>query len=69
MRARAPDGHYAWTVFKPSTEALQALGSGVRANRLSLPVGACVAIEQARAGFEHVSAGKPGRAVLTFGRS
>ena len=68
LRARAPNGHYAWTVFKPSPEALQALGSGVREGRLSLPVGTCVPIERALAGFEHVSAGKPGRAVLTFGR-
>ncbi|RZT97796.1 alcohol dehydrogenase catalytic domain-containing protein [Rivibacter subsaxonicus] len=64
VASRAPQARYAWTIFKPDREALEALAEGVRARRLSLLVGVAVPFDNAIAAFDHVSAGKPGRAVL-----
>ena len=64
LHARAPEARYAWTIFKPDREALDALAEGVRARRLALPVGLAVPLADAEAAFRHVSAGLPGRAVL-----
>ena len=64
VASRAPKARYAWTVFKPDQEALEALAYGVRARRLALPVGVAVPFDNAIAAFDHVSAGIPGRAVL-----
>lgn len=65
VRRRAPGARYAWTVFKPDGEALDALAAGVQQRRLSLPRGLCVGFERADLAFAHVAAGRPGRAVLT----
>ncbi len=62
--SRAPGARYAWTIFKPDLEALETLAEGVRARKLELPVGLAVPFENAIAAFDHVSAGRPGRAVL-----
>jgi NADPH:quinone reductase-like Zn-dependent oxidoreductase len=62
--SRAPKASYAWTIFKPDREALDALARGVRARRFTLPVGTAKSFEDAVAAFDHVSGGKPGRAVL-----
>lgn len=64
VQQRSGTARYAWTVFKPVPEALDALASGVRAGRFSLPLGLAVGFEQAGPAFAHVSAGKPGRVVL-----
>lgn len=64
VAARAPKARYAWTIFKPDPEALAALAEGVRARRLVLPIGISVPLTNASAAFDHVSAGRPGRAVL-----
>jgi NADPH:quinone reductase-like Zn-dependent oxidoreductase len=64
VRARAPSARYAWTVFRPDAGALTALDAGLRAGRFALPVGIEAPFEQASAAFEHVAAGRPGRAVL-----
>ena len=64
VAARAPGARYAWTVFKPDRDALDALADFVRIQRLSLPVGLAVPLDAAASAFEHVTAGKPGRAVL-----
>jgi NADPH:quinone reductase-like Zn-dependent oxidoreductase len=64
VAGRASRARYAWTIFEPDREALNALASGVNAGRLSLPVGIAVPFAKAAAAFEHVSAGRPGRAVL-----
>jgi NADPH:quinone reductase-like Zn-dependent oxidoreductase len=61
---RAPRARYAWTVFKPDREALDALAENVRERGLSLPVGLAVPFEQAAAALEHVASGRAGRAVL-----
>ena len=61
---RAPRARYAWTVFKPEREALDALVESVREQGLSLPVGLAVPFEDAAAAFEHVALGNAGRAVL-----
>jgi NADPH:quinone reductase-like Zn-dependent oxidoreductase len=64
IAARAPKASYAWTIYKPDPEAIAALGEGVRARRLVLPIGIAVPLANAIAAFDHVSAGRPGRAVL-----
>lgn len=64
LRARAPRARYAWIVFKPDGEALRALAEGVQARRLALPLGMSRPLADAGIAFEHVAAGKPGRAVL-----
>ncbi|WP_332742207.1 alcohol dehydrogenase catalytic domain-containing protein [Hydrogenophaga sp.] len=62
--SRAPKARYGWTIFKPDREALEALAQRVNGGRLALPIGAIKPLTQARAAFDHVSAGLPGRAVL-----
>lgn len=64
VHQRSPSAHYGWTIFKPDAGALAALAAGVRERRFSLPVGLCVAFDEAGLAFAHVAAGKPGRAVL-----
>ena len=64
VASRAPKASYAWTIFKPDRDALEALAEGVRGRRLALPIGIAVPFSNAIAAFEHVSAGQPGRAVL-----
>ena len=64
IASRAPSARYAWTVFKPDPEALEVLAEGVRAQRFALPIGVAVHLADAIAAFDHVSAGRPGRAVL-----
>lgn len=64
VASRAPKAHYDWTIFKPDPEALAALAEGVRARRLALPIGVTATFANASTAFDHVSAGRPGRAVL-----
>ena len=64
VSSRAPSANYAWTIFKPDPEALDALAEGLRARRLTLPIGTAVPLDDAIAAFDHVSRGQPGRAVL-----
>jgi NADPH:quinone reductase-like Zn-dependent oxidoreductase len=61
---RAPQARYAWTLFRPDREALDALQVGVRDRGLSLPWGICSPFTHASAAFSHVAAGGQGRAVL-----
>jgi len=61
---QAPAARYAWTVFRPSAAALNALGSLVQAKQISLPIGIAVPFEKAQAAFEHVRSEIPGRAIL-----
>jgi NADPH:quinone reductase-like Zn-dependent oxidoreductase len=60
---RSTSARYAWTVYRPNAAALDVLAVRVAAG-LALPVGWSGPMEQAAAGFAHVSAGRPGRAVL-----
>lgn len=64
VASRAPKARYAWTIFKPDRDALEALAEGVRARRLALPVGLAVPLDKADIAYDHVSAGRSGRAVL-----
>lgn len=64
IASRSPKARYAWTIFKPDLEALTLLGESVRARKLSLPVALSVSLDAAGTAFDHVSAGRPGRAVL-----
>jgi NADPH:quinone reductase-like Zn-dependent oxidoreductase len=61
IASRAPKASYAWTIFKPDRDALEALA---QAKRFALPIGIAVPFDNAIAAFDHVSAGQPGRAVL-----
>jgi len=61
---RVPHARYAWTVFKPDRDALDALAEGVRERGVSLPVGLAVPFGNATTAFAHVASGKAGRAVL-----
>ncbi|MHB0962036.1 MAG: alcohol dehydrogenase catalytic domain-containing protein [Gemmatimonadaceae bacterium] len=61
---RAPNASYAWTLFTPDREALEALAEGVRARRFGLPIGIASPLDSAIAAFDHVATGQPGRAVL-----
>ena len=68
VKARSESARYAWTVFRPSGAALDALAEGVSEEWLQLPVGIAATLDDARTGFAHVEAGaKPGCAVLTLG--
>lgn len=64
VATRSPMARYAWTIFKPDQRALTALGERLRARKLALPVALSVSLDLAAAAFDHVSAGRPGRAVL-----
>lgn len=64
VASRTPRARYAWTIFKPERESLDALATGLAAARLTLPTGMAVPLDQARAAFDHVSAGRSGKAVL-----
>jgi NADPH:quinone reductase-like Zn-dependent oxidoreductase len=61
---RAPQARYGWTIFKPDRAALDALHAGLLERRFSLPVAMRAPLAEARAAFDHVGAGKTGRAVL-----
>jgi len=64
VRAQAPHASYAWTVFQPQRSALEALAAGLQAGRFKLPVGVDLPFGRAAEAFQHVSSGRPGRAVL-----
>lgn len=64
VASRAPQARYAWTVFKPDREALDTLADAVSSGHIALPVGIALPLEQAGTAFEHVSAGRTGKAVL-----
>lgn len=64
VASRAPRASYAWTLFKPDRDALDALAAGVRARAFALPIGIAAPLGNAAAAFDHVSSGQPGRAVL-----
>jgi reticulon-4-interacting protein 1, mitochondrial len=55
---------YAWVVFRPSTQALDALAHEVTAQGLHLPIGLTVPLAQGPLAFEHVARQRPGRAIL-----
>ncbi|PVE21691.1 zinc-binding alcohol dehydrogenase [Microvirga sp. KLBC 81] len=65
-RSTLPKGvkHYAWTLFRPDEAALSELRRLVEQNDISLPIGLIRSLEDAAEAFEHVSKGKPGRALL-----
>jgi NADPH:quinone reductase-like Zn-dependent oxidoreductase len=59
-----PSIRYAWVVFRPSTQALDALQSLLRGSRLQLPLGLCVPLSQGQSAFAHVAQQRSGRAIL-----
>jgi hypothetical protein len=64
VRARAPMARYAWTVFKPDPQALDALADLLSAGSVHLEVGMTMPFSRARRAFAHVAQGHPTRAVL-----
>ena len=65
---RAPSARYAWVVFRPDEDALDALGVAHAAG-LRLPVGWAGLFDEAADGFEHVRSRAAGRAVLCLDAS
>ena len=66
-RKALPKGtkNYAWTLFRPRSEALAQLAQLVEEQRLSLAIGVRKPFAEAVDAFDHVRKGKPGRALLT----
>lgn len=57
---------YAWTIFQPNAEALDALHELLAANiGLHLPIGLTVPLAQGDQAFAHVTQQRAGRAILT----
>lgn len=57
---------YAWTIFQPNTEALDALQDMLtRNNGVHLPIGLSVPLSQGKQAFAHVAEQRAGRAILT----
>jgi hypothetical protein len=55
---------YAWVVFQPSTQAMDALAHGLNLERLHLPIGLTAPLAQGAVAFEHVAQQRQGRAIL-----
>lgn len=64
VRERSATAHYAWTIFKPDSDALDTLAAGLQQGHFRLPVGLSVGLDRAALAFAHVAVGRPGRAVL-----
>lgn len=64
LRSIAPDARYAWTVFKPDEEAMNALQASFLSRPLLLEVAHRAPFTQADSAFSHVGQGRPTRAVL-----
>lgn len=63
-QAAAVGGRYSWVVFRPSTQALDALALGLSECGLHLPIGLSVPLSKGAMAFEHVAQQRPGRAIL-----
>lgn len=60
------DTRYAWTIFQPNADALDALRELLLANiGLHLPIGLSVPLAQGEQAFVHVAQQRAGRAILT----
>lgn len=64
LQATAPKARYAWTVFKPDEQAMQALQHSLMSRPLWLEAGHRAQFSQADGAFAHVGQGHPTRAVL-----
>jgi len=65
VAARSQSARYAWVLFQPDEDALEALLAAY-ASRLRLPIGWTGTPDHAEIGFERVRAGAQGRSVLLF---
>lgn len=65
--AKGESTRYAWVLFQPSVEALDALEALLPQLRLALPIGLSVPLAEGARAFEHVEERRPGRAVLLPG--
>ncbi|MGH6646641.1 alcohol dehydrogenase catalytic domain-containing protein [Aquabacterium sp.] len=58
--------HYAWTIFQPNGQALDALQELLAANAgLHLPIGLTAPLSQGKQAFAHVTQQRAGRAIIT----
>jgi reticulon-4-interacting protein 1, mitochondrial len=66
MRASLPKGTcaYAWTLFRPETEALSEMAELVENGRLGLPIGIRAPMREARDAFDHMRRRLVGRALI-----
>lgn len=62
--AIGPGTRYAWTIFRPSSEALDALAAWTTSGHLRLTIGMSVPFESWQGAFAHVAEQRPGRAIL-----
>jgi reticulon-4-interacting protein 1, mitochondrial len=60
---------YAWTVFRPDSQALDDLAAGLETAEWGLPVGLQVPLELGNKAFRHMASRGKGRAVLLCNRS
>ena len=65
--ARGKATRYAWVLFQPGVDALDALEALLPQLRLALPVGLTVPLAEGARAFQHVDEQRPGRAVLLPG--
>lgn len=64
LHRRAPNARYAWTVFKPDEEAMNAIQSSLLSRPLVLEVSHRTPFTHAGSAFSHIGQGHPTRAVL-----
>ena len=65
--AKGKATRYAWVLFQPSVDALDALETLLPRLRLALPVGLSVPLAEGARAFQYVEERRPGRAVLLPG--
>lgn len=64
LHRRAPKARYAWTVFKPDEEAMNAIQRSFLSQPMALEVAHRAPFTHADSAFSHVGQGRPTRAVL-----
>lgn len=63
-RSRGPSVRYAWVVYQPDRDALDALQAFMAHGAVRLPIGFQAPLADAAGAFRHVAEGRPGRAAL-----
>jgi NADPH:quinone reductase-like Zn-dependent oxidoreductase len=64
VRGTGASARYAWVVFKPSSQALDALAHLLSGDGLDLPIGIACPLSQGHQAFAHVARQSAGRAIL-----
>jgi len=64
VHGTSASARYAWVVFRPSSQALDALAQLLSGDGLQLPIGIACALSQGHQAFAHVARQGAGRAIL-----